>query len=86
MGWPRGWTQLDAEVEVEAEDLVWKLFAQVEGDTPKLVEPKTVESRPARCKILGNGQVPLQAAVAWVMLSRGFKNEAYTTTLALSGK
>ena len=65
MGWPIGWTALDPL------ENAWILIAWEDGwesDVPRLA--RGVKNRVGRIKAIGNGQVPLCAAVAWILLTR----------------
>lgn len=64
MGWPVGWTSMEPLSCPDFPD-----WSYDPGDTGEL--PRTavgVPHRVGRLKALGNGQVPLCAAVAWTML------------------
>ena len=73
MGWPMGWTEASPIDPLVMED--WR--RKTEDGTWWLGEPEGVprvdgsnENRTPRLKALGNGQVPLCAAMAWELLTR----------------
>lgn len=74
MGWPCGWTSLvsiDPQemkkwIENTIQDEAWPDDSW-ERDVPRLVEK--ISDRHNRIKAIGNGQVPLCAALAWMILS-----------------
>lgn len=65
MGWPIGWTDTTGEAmpSVELSDKGWWT---TEPEIPRVANG--VKNRAGRLKALGNGQVPLQAAMAFRML------------------
>lgn len=73
MGWPIGWTSLGP---LPVESFIHWLKTTINGEwwdeepnIPRLVPSGTAENRVGRLKALGNGQVALQAAVAWIKLN-----------------
>jgi hypothetical protein len=73
MGWPMGWTEASSIDPSVMED--WR--RKTEDGTWWPGEPEGVprvdgsnENRTQRLKALGNGQVPLCAAMAWELLTR----------------
>jgi DNA (cytosine-5)-methyltransferase 1 len=64
MGWPENWTSLDKLADIGEWD-------EWEDDWERGVQrlARDVLNRVDRLKALGNGQVPLVAAVAWCILT-----------------
>jgi DNA-cytosine methyltransferase len=73
MGWPLGWTLAEplARLEWPARDLgefvLGQGYQQRDWEPPRL--EKGVAGRQARIVMLGNGQVPMTAVLAWEVLS-----------------
>lgn len=76
MGWPVGWTRLDGEPEacdvmqIGSSDY-WQVDPADSGVAPRVANG--VVGRVPRLKAIGNGQVPLCAAVAFMLLSEIFE-------------
>lgn len=64
MGWPIGWTSMDAIKELDWRD--WDTDPADVGSMPRIA--KGIKHRVGRLKAIGNGQVPQCAAMAWRML------------------
>lgn len=71
MGWPVGWTSLDPlpqnAIGDWATETVNRQWWQHEHDLPRVA--KGVANRAHRLRAIGNGQVPLCAAIAWLILT-----------------
>ena len=67
MGWPRGWTSLAPLARVEFSPWPAPPGPQHHWEPPRLA-PR-VPGRTARLRMLGNGQVPATAVMAWRLLS-----------------
>jgi DNA (cytosine-5)-methyltransferase 1 len=65
MGWPIGWTSPEPLPELEFPS--WEEDPADLGQIPRITTVKT--NRVDRIKAIGNGQVPLAAAIAWRILS-----------------
>jgi len=81
MGWVPNWTSLEP-LDKEAYDQwlnqsiageMWLVdpSSVPELDTPRLIETKAKDRR-NRLKAIGNGQVPLSAAIAWLFLTGNY--------------
>jgi len=73
MNWPIGWTSLEPIGDVFDDWLIathLRIWHHVEPDIPRTA--KNVPNRGARLKAIGNGQVPLAAYLAWVLLMARF--------------
>lgn len=77
MGWPLNWCDIEEDISPKAmenwkymvsEYHWWDIDPAEEGDVPRTVEE--CPQRTAQLKCLGNGQVPLVAAMAMILLSR----------------
>ena len=72
MGWPVGWTDLGSPVDFAK----WELMAmdgQLWTEEPDgLSRTAKTKNRPARLRAIGNGQVPLTAALAYCILTRDY--------------
>jgi DNA-cytosine methyltransferase len=70
MGWPVGWTSGEP-----LDKAVWEGWPMGQGVEQWEYEPSRLvqgmKGRPDRIKMLGNGQVPQTAALAWNVLSEG---------------
>jgi len=64
MGWPIGWTSMDAIEELDWRG--WDTDPADAGSVPRIA--KGIKHRVGRLKAIGNGQVPQCAAMAWRML------------------
>lgn len=79
MGWPIGWTSLESMPSDTVER--WKaqrdgLWAEDPADDSNSHVRRTstgIAKRIDRLKAIGNGQVPLVAATAWQILSKGIE-------------
>lgn len=77
MCWPRGWTSLEPlpdESRAWADDILSSInpwTAEWDG-VPRVTDDK--EHRVSRLKALGNGQVPLCAAIAWRLLTEDMEH------------
>jgi hypothetical protein len=65
MGWPIGWTALFADFDGRCEIPSWDCDPADGGAVPRMVSSRSTSNRSARIVCLGNGQVPLCAAVAF---------------------
>jgi hypothetical protein len=65
MGWPIGWTRLEP-ITLDWRD--WETDPADNGEIPRTTHEKT--NRANRLKAIGNGQVPLVAALAFTILSK----------------
>lgn len=75
MGWPLGWADIESSIEDmdRYEEAVMDGSWWDEDPAESGAVPRTIEDCPqrtAQLKVLGNGQVPLTAALAMVVLSR----------------
>lgn len=68
MGWPIGWTALFADFSGGCEIPSWEYDPADDGTVPRMVTSRSVGNRSARIVCLGNGQVPLCAAMAFHFL------------------
>ena len=77
MGWPLNWCDIEKDITPDAmenwkvivSDYIWWDIDPAEtGDVPRTVE--NCPQRTAQLKVLGNGQVPLTAALAMILLSK----------------
>lgn len=77
MGWPLNWCDIEKGITPEAMEnwkvmvsnyIWWDIDPAETGDVPRTVE--NCPQRTAQLKVLGNGQVPLTAALAMAVLSR----------------
>ena len=66
MGWPIGWTSMDAIEELDWRE--WKTDPADEGEVPRVATG--IKHRVGRLKAIGNGQVPQVAAMAWNILNK----------------
>ena len=66
MGWPIGWTSMDAIEELDWRD--WETDPADEGEVPRVATG--IKHRVGRLKAIGNGQVPQVAAMAWNILNK----------------
>lgn len=66
MGWPIGWTSMDAIEELDWRD--WETDPADDGSVPRVATG--IKHRVGRLKAIGNGQVPQVAAMAWRMLMK----------------
>ena len=66
MGWPIGWTSMDAIEELDWRD--WETDPADDGEVPRVATG--IKHRVGRLKAIGNGQVPQVAAMAWNILSK----------------
>ena len=66
MGWPIGWTSMDAIEELDWRG--WETDPADEGEVPRVATG--IKHRVGRLKAIGNGQVPQVAAMAWNILSK----------------
>ena len=69
MGWPIGWTQL-TPITMDWRD--WTIDPSEDGEIPRV--ETGIKNRVARLKAIGNGQVPLCAAMAFTGLMRRINN------------
>lgn len=67
MGWPIGWTDLNPMPEFRIIPLGQDPACS--GEIERLVQPGAIKRRPARIKMLGNGQVPQAMILAFNELS-----------------
>ena len=65
MGWPIGWTSMDAIEELDWRG--WETDPADEGEVPRVATG--IKHRVGRLKAIGNGQVPQVAAMAWTILT-----------------
>jgi hypothetical protein len=74
MGWPKFWTSTTEKVSLETLSRWLELDHWAEGWQQGLSPIRKAEPDTApRLKCLGNGQVPICAAIAWKILVDGFK-------------
>jgi hypothetical protein len=66
MGWPIGWTKTEP-IELDWRD--WSIDPADIDEVPRVSQ--SIQHRVHRLKAIGNGQVPLVAAVAWDILTEG---------------
>ena len=66
MGWPIGWTSMDAIEELDWRG--WETDPADEGEVPRVATG--IKHRVGRLKAIGNGQVPQVAAMAWNILNK----------------
>jgi len=66
MGWPIGWTIMDAITELDWRD--WSIDPADGGEVPRVATG--IKNRVGRLKAIGNGQVPQVAAMAWKILTK----------------
>jgi len=71
MGWPLGWTDLNQLIEIKNDLTEWN--EDWENGIPRIT--KNNEKHKERLTAIGNGQVPLCAAVAFLMLKKRIDNE-----------
>lgn len=64
MGWPKGWTALDACAAAAPPDMPWK--RAWEDGTPRV--ERDIQHRADRLRCIGNGQVPAVVRLAWANL------------------
>lgn len=67
MGWPIGWTDLNPMPEFRIIPLGQDPACS--GEIERIVQPRAIKRRPARIKMLGNGQVPYAMMLAFMELS-----------------
>lgn len=71
MNWPMGWTSLEPLAPADMERWLmgqwWDVDPATVGYVPRVA--KGIPDRVNRLKALGNGQVPVCAAVAWILLT-----------------
>jgi len=66
MGWPIGWTSMDAIKELD-----WRGWETDPADEGEVLRVATgIKHRVGRLKAIGNGQVPQVAALAWNILNK----------------
>lgn len=65
LGWPRGWTSLEPLFSIDEDWFHWP----VDWERGVSRVTKSQPNRTKRLKAIGNGQVPICAALAWVILS-----------------
>ncbi|MCB1717821.1 MAG: hypothetical protein KDK05_22065, partial [Candidatus Competibacteraceae bacterium] len=72
IGWPVGWTSLEPLPQSAVDDwlseTVNREWWQHEHDLPRVA--KGVPNRTHRLKAIGNGQVSVVAAMAWMILTK----------------
>ena len=66
MGWPIGWTSMEAITDLDWRD--WSVDPADEDEIPRVATG--IKHRVGRLKAIGNGQVPQVAAMAWRILSK----------------
>jgi len=66
MGWPVGWTRMEPLADYDCRD--WLLDPAEDVEDPVARVGKGIADRNSRLKAIGNGQVPLCAAVAFKIL------------------
>lgn len=66
MGWPIGYTRLEP---IEIDWRGWTVDPADTGEVPRV--GRNIKKRTGRLKAIGNGQVPLTAAMAFTILSEG---------------
>ena len=66
MGWPIGWTSMDAIEELDWRG--WETDPADDGEVPRVATG--IKHRVGRLKAIGNGQVPQVAAMAWNILNK----------------
>ncbi len=71
MGWPVGWTSLEALNSAEIRR--WEIDPADTGEIPRV--GVNIKDRAKRLKAIGNGQVPLVATMAFLVLSDGIVKE-----------
>ena len=64
MGWPIGWTALDSAIEITSLD--WSADPADTGEVDRVATG--IKNRNQRLQAIGNGQVPLCFAIAWIVL------------------
>lgn len=65
LGWPKGWTSLEPLNHINDDWYTWP--KDWERNTPRVTNEKN--NRPKRLKAIGNGQVSLCAAIAWIFIA-----------------
>ena len=75
MGWPVGWTSLEPLTDIDGwvDETHTGEWWQHEHDLPRV--DKGIPNRTHRLKAIGNGQVPVVAAMAWLLLTIDLRNE-----------
>jgi len=72
MGWPVGWTSMQAIIELDWRD--WSVDPAKGNEGPRVTSDNT--NRVGRLKAIGNGQCPQAAALAFVILSQNSQEQA----------
>jgi hypothetical protein len=76
MGYPQGWTDIDAETSMEADYPARWLDGTWEEGIPRVVYK--AKNRTNRLKGLGNAVVPQIPAVLWALVERALRQERIT--------